>query len=513
MFCENCGAKIDEDSKFCENCGEPIRSKATIEFQEGYEEPSEEPKSEEEIHDLDELMELDKKDDFTDSPEKTMVFVKASSSSKKPEKMMAETQKETEEQTDADALDAGPERQTEPSGQLQSQSASQMEGRLRTVRKTAANNTGFVVNNKSGRPSQNEDLESGDAEQEDASVKSGIDPEDEFFVEPRVGAIRKNLPVIDFGETVSEPEDEVSEPKLEAETVESALPEEPEETMEPAASKEPEAPINKGPETAEAVGKTNDEMGQMPPPIQENPSSGNAYEPLFCMACGKTLPRGAAFCDACGTRTGAVSPAEIRGRRQSKQGLAFGLLAEFFTRPESTIERAADEDACLSGIGFFLFKDVILAILGAAFMKKITVSLGMVGPWLIGGDSFGFAAKVFLCAIVMDALWVGLLFGAGYLFRTDCPIKILIGACGTASLLPTALLIIATLLIAFVPPAAMGAIVVTVLITLIVMTKAAAAAFIPPQDRLLYLMAATTAVYGVILVAAMNLIDVTLFAQ
>ncbi|NBI61628.1 zinc-ribbon domain-containing protein [Clostridiales bacterium] len=512
MFCENCGAKIDEDSKFCENCGEPVKAEAAIKFKEGYDDPLQGSRAEEELYDLHELMELDRKDDPVASLEKTMVFVKPSSSSKESEKVMEETGQEKKDQTGTDASDTELERQDEPSRQFQSQSASQMEGRLRTVRKTAADNTGLVVHNKSGKTSKSEDLKAEEMKQEaDVSIKSGIDPEDEFFVEPRVGAIRKNLPVVELVEDVPEPEEEAVEP----ETAETARPVGTAETMEPAALKELETPKNKEQTVTEAAGKENDEQEAASPavPNQESEGSSGGYEPLFCMACGKTLPRGAAFCDACGTRTGAVSPAEIRGRRQSKQGLAFGLLADFFIRPESTIERAADEDACLSGIGFFLFKDVILAILGAAFMKKITISLGIVGPWLTGGDSFGFAAKVFLCAIVMDALWVGILFGAGYLFRTDCPIKILIGACGTASLLPTALLIIATLLIAFVPPVAMGAIAVTVLATLIVMTKAAAAAFIPPQDRLLYLMVASTAVYAVILVAAMSLIGITLFAQ
>lgn len=512
MFCEKCGAKIDEDSKFCENCGGPVKKESAIEFQDEYGESSENSKTEN-IQDVNELMELGRKDDFIESPEKTMIFVKPSSSSKEAEEAKEETQQEKEEHIATDTLDAEPEPQTEPSRQSQFQGASQIEGRLRTVRKTAANNAGLVVNNKSGKVFKNEGIKAEEVKQEgDVSIKSGIDPEDEFFVEPRVGAIRKNLPIVEFGEEPEgtmglETEDEANqatspEPKAVAGAEKfgksAAL-----EEMEPLKNKKEVSPEAEGvePEGAKVAfdGESDQEQGP----------SHTEYEPLFCMACGKALPEGAAFCDACGTQTGAVSPAEIRGRRQSKQGLAFGILADFFKKPESTIERAADEDACLSGIGFFLFKDVILAVLAAAFMKKITISLGMVAPWLISGDSFGFAAKVFLCAIVMDALWIGILFGAGYLFRTDCPVKILIGACGAASLLPTALMIIATLLIAFVPVAAMGAIAVTVLVTLIVMTKAAAAAFIPPQDRLLYLMSASTAIYAIILVAAMRLIAIT----
>ncbi len=496
MFCENCGAKIDEDSKFCENCGEPVRAGSAIEFQEGYGDPpkgSNIEKIEEEIRDVNELMELDGNGDCADSPEKTMIFVKSSSSSKEARKI------EEEHQEQKGPMDAEPseselespvesEAQSEPECQIEPDSESQ---ETQGQAPAGENDPGVFI-------------------------KSGIDPEDEFFVEPRVGAIRKNLPIVDFGE---EPEEREESIEPEEETGETGTPESrasagSEEPIKPAVLEETEPLKDKGAALTEEKDpeKKGVEAVSSGEPNQEQGTSNTGYEPLFCMACGKALPEGAAFCDACGTRTGAVSPAEIRGRRQSKQGLAFGLLADFFKKPESTIERAADEDACLSGIGFFLFKDVILAVLAAAFMKKITVSLGMIAPWLTGGDSFGFAAKVFLCAILMDALWVGILFGAGYLFRTDCPVKILIGACGTASLLPTVLLIIATLLIAFAPFAAMGAIAVTVLVTLIVMTKAAAAAFIPPQDRLLYLMSASTAVYAIILVAAMSLIDITLFA-
>ncbi len=479
MFCENCGARIDDDSKFCENCGEPVKAGEEITFQEecaaSTPDPVDESKTEEpnptekpdaateepdaaegsdvkenadDLNDLEDLMEFSAKDDFLDFPDKTMVFVKAS-------------------------------------------------------------------------------------KEQEVPVKIGIDPEDEFFVEPNVGAVHRSLPLIDLGEEEPELEEaeespeKPEEPKdyqnafdalggsgaLEDRQAQAAGDgeerEENKETVEPEAQEEAAA----NGEAATAIGE---EMADASPEPASTAASGGEprggfkSEPLFCMACGKPLPEGAAFCDACGTRTGAVSPAEIRSRKQSKQGLAFGLLADFFIKPESTIEKAADEAACLSGIAFFLLKNVILAVLAAAFMKKITVSLGLLGSLLTDGDSFGFAAKVFLCAIVMDALWIGILFGAGYLFRTDCPIKILIGACGTASLLPTALLIVATLLIAFVPVITAEVIAITALVTLIVMTKAAAAAFIPPQDRLLYMMAVATSVYAVIIVAAMGLMGVPL---
>ena len=80
MFCENCGAKIDEDSKFCENCGEPVKAEAAIKFKEGYDDPLQGSRAEEELHDLHELMELDRKDDPVAYLEKTMVFVKPKSS-------------------------------------------------------------------------------------------------------------------------------------------------------------------------------------------------------------------------------------------------------------------------------------------------------------------------------------------------------------------------------------------------------------------------------------------------
>ncbi len=533
MFCENCGAMIKDGSRFCENCGEPVQAEAERAFQEecaasaadstaepadglqadeskptaasnavtgepnlagageieadgitAEEGMADEPDAAEEpeasgaakgadgLHELEELMEMDTENDFLDFPDKTRVFVKPS-------------------------------------------------------------------------------------KERSVSAKIGIDPEDEFFVEPKVGAVHRSLPVMDLWEEESDRTEEAESQKhaempkddpayedtpdvfgdadvafgerYTQEISDDRTPLEAEEDQEEEAAASAAGESASGFQTDADAASEDVSDGTDIPASEAADKEGNAsfehldnrsedmgtddsegYEPLFCMACGKPLPKGAAFCDACGTRTGAVSPAEIRSRRQSRQGLALGLLADFFVKPESTIERAADETASLSGVAFFLLKDVILAVLAAAFMKKITLSLGLFGSLLIGGDSFGFAAKVFLGAIVMDALWIGILFGAGYLFQTDCPIKILIGACGTASLLPTALLIVATLLIAFVPAIASEAIVVTMLVALIAMTKAAAAAFIPPQDRLLYMMAVATSAYAIVIVAAMDLMGAPL---
>ena len=55
MYCENCGARIDDDSKFCENCGVLVKSEAEPSIEPKASEPETDPVEQEEkgITDLD----------------------------------------------------------------------------------------------------------------------------------------------------------------------------------------------------------------------------------------------------------------------------------------------------------------------------------------------------------------------------------------------------------------------------------------------------------------------------
>ena len=79
---------------------------------------------------------------------------------------------------------------------------------------------------------------------------------------------------------------------------------------------------------------------------------------LFCMACGRQLPRGAAFCDACGTPTGEVAPAGVQ-RKRTVRGIIPGFMKHIFSAPVQTIEKAASEEMLAAGIGFFVVKDIV----------------------------------------------------------------------------------------------------------------------------------------------------------
>ena len=82
-------------------------------------------------------------------------------------------------------------------------------------------------------------------------------------------------------------------------------------------------------------------------------------------------------------------------------------------------------------------------------------------------------SDVYKRQVLLDALWIGILYGAGYLFKTHINIKALVGACGTASLFTGVLLIAAVIITALFPPAAFCAAAVTGAVTLVTMTKAA----------------------------------------
>lgn len=401
FFCENCGARIDEDSRFCENCGVLI-------------EKNPEREEEQPVTELDQLMGMEPDENscgFESDADKTMVFVKQ-------DVPFQETQK-----FEFDLHQEQPEESLVPE-QEEPQEADCME--------------------------QGEPQEPDCMEQEDPS-----------------------------------PELEVPEVFLQ----------------------------NKGPifNTQELKELREDlETQEMPqtPPVPESgciwTEAEEETKPLFCMACGKQLPAGAAFCDACGTPTGEVAPSEIH-RRRNGQSVIPGLVKRFFAKPADTIKKVASEDSFTAGIVFFLVKDVILAVLAAVFMGKLTASLGVFGTWLIGGDSFGFGAKIFLCALVMDALWIGILYGMSIVFKMTGSVKTLTGACGTAGLITAALLIITVLITAFAPGACICAILVTAGTGLLYMVKAAEAAFEADENRMLYMIAAAAAVYVIVIYAVLKL--------
>lgn len=225
--------------------------------------------------------------------------------------------------------------------------------------------------------------------------------------------------------------------------------------------------------------------------------------PLFCMVCGKVLPAGAAFCQVCGTPTGAVAPGAASGKAGA--GMGIGLLKSFFKKPAGTIERAAADEGFLSGIGFFLIKDVIIAVLAALLTERVSAVAGAFSGWLLTDDPFAFSAKIFLCGIVLDALWVAALWAAGKLFQADCSVKALIGACGTAGIFTAVLFLITILLAAFVPAAAGCGLAVTGAVTLIAMVKAASAALKLREDQMMFHMAAAAACYSIVLFALLKL--------
>lgn len=406
MYCENCGARIDDDSMFCENCGVLI---ATNEERE----PEEEKEA---ITDLDELMDLDigtpseKSYGITDTD--TQVFVKQGFLKESP--IYREPAPEFEEpvaaEEEIEMEDTCPEPQTPEEEQPEAE------------RKEAGSSVEFQE------------------EKEEAVPAAAI------FSQPEV-----------LKETEIQPEPQpVSEPQTDTE--------------------EPET-------------------------VTEQESGDD--RPLFCMACGRRLPAGAAFCDSCGTPTGEVAPAAVH--RRHGQGIFLELMKGFFVKPAATIERAASEDAFLPGIVFLLIKDVILAILAAVFMGRLSATLGFLGAWITGGDAFGFGAKVFLIGIVLDALWIGLVYGAGRLFKGSGSIRELTGACGTASLLTAALLILSIVLASFLPAAAICAEIITAAATVVFMTKAASQAMNMEDERSLYAVPAAFACYCIIIFAAIRI--------
>ena len=72
MYCENCGARIDDDSRFCENCGALVADPEPEDYVE---------EDAQALTDLEQLMEMEKTEEPEEATERTgldqtMVFVK-----------------------------------------------------------------------------------------------------------------------------------------------------------------------------------------------------------------------------------------------------------------------------------------------------------------------------------------------------------------------------------------------------------------------------------------------------
>lgn len=228
----------------------------------------------------------------------------------------------------------------------------------------------------------------------------------------------------------------------------------------------------------------------------EAPEEKEYIAPLYCMSCGKKLPEGAAFCDACGTLTGEVAPTEIR-RRRAKQSIVMPLLKGYFPAPAETIQLAAEEDSFSVGVGIYGVKAVLLAVVAAIFSKPLIAVLG--SSWFTAGDTFGFAAKVFLTSLVTDALLVGLLYGASILMKTAGSVRNLTGACGLANLLPSVIWVITLILAANAPKAALCGALIAMAASVVLTSKAAEAVCEVKESRSMYMSMAVAAVYIVIL--------------
>ncbi|MCB6993350.1 zinc-ribbon domain-containing protein [bacterium 210820-DFI.6.37] len=483
MYCENCGAKIDNDSKFCENCGVPVRQETEPEFARETEEMRP-------VTDINDLMgiESDFEKSWPDS-EKTMVFVKPEGSARETQRIESVSRSGSAfepEEVQRPEPEEAPEPDEKPNDEPEEAPKTE---EAPEPAKLSDSEAEPEEEPERTEPEEMENLQQPDeaAEPEPSLPEEQAEPETPMGLDPEAEEI---LPI--FGE----PESGFSS-RLQA--LLSRKREKEEAEQDPAPEEAP--PIEAEPEADQELEPEEEEKPQI------NPASfaPEVTPPMFCMACGKKLPKGAAFCDACGTPTGEVAPVEIR-RRGNKQSMILELMKGFFAKPASTIEKAASEDAFAAGVGFFIVKDVLLAILSAVFMKKLTASLGALSGLLLSGDPFGFGTKIFLCGIVLDGLWIALLYGAGRLFKQKCSVKELVGAAGTAALLPAVLLLITVILAAFAPDIAICAAVITGVTGLTFMTKAVAAVFKAGENGILYMTAAAAAGYAVILYIAARLI-------
>lgn len=528
MYCENCGAKNDDDSKFCEHCGQRLEAAR---------------KEEESATGLDELMNMEASEGFAPSAEKTIIFRKP----RDQEDVKTEQEEDLEalEQEEAqDAWDENPPLSEEPDGLIQqtqepwpeqerdeiqseaeasgSQDSEEEAEETQSFHSELEHDDWFAAYPEKEEPDifeltpeaerEKTDLEEGEpdtAEQENPenlyASKWVVTPEigemfpsqrekqdEDEWLQAEIARTMRSLQQSseDFfyedwtGENETNPVEEIEagEPKPEAEIA--AQSEEAEKQPEP-----------------ETVGGGAQALSYPPP----NKASEEPIQLRFCMACGRRLPAGAAFCDACGTPTGEVTPPE-EFQNPAGGSMAVRLLKDIFVKPAAAIEQAATDKAFLSGIGFFLLKDALMAVLAALVAGRLSTVLAVIGPWLLSVDPFGFGAKIFLSGVLMDILWIAAVLGAGRLFRAEISPRSLIGSCGTAGLFTAVLAAVTVLIAAFVPGAAICAIAVTGAVTVVTMARAIYAAVKLNADLVTFLMAAVTAVYTLVIFVLMQIV-------
>lgn len=536
MYCETCGARIDDDSVFCENCGAQVE-----ETQRGDYEPAD---------DLEELMNMDRGAGYSEAAEKTMIFRKPHNETgygededgsetglREMEEPSADSCQESEDSfAQADAPEDLPEQMEESSGGKAEQAETEEEWQETDTWQSqepaqesdwgdASEEESWAAkwgNGPEGSSSWDRGMTNTDEwlqEEIEKTMRSLQQSSDHFVYEDRSGTILQGDPEFfeeeyevsgradddagkgDSSESDSLPaeslaggqqkgadevqgsEPDISQNRIEGQKQQSDLPEELEQREVPADSRA--------------------EPTSYPPPVPPKEPGKTKKKLRFCMTCGKVLPPEAAFCQDCGTPAGAIDPGAVSGKAGT--GMGINLLKSFFKKPAETIERAAADEGFLSGIGFFLVKDALIAVLAALFAGKVSVLAGAVSGWLLSSDPFGFAAKIFLCGIVLDALWIAVVWGTGKLFHGYCSVKTLIGACGTAGLFTAVLFIVTILLAAFAPAAAGCGLAVTGAVTLIAMVKAVSSALWNSENQLIFHMAAAVACYSVILFALLKL--------
>lgn len=231
------------------------------------------------------------------------------------------------------------------------------------------------------------------------------------------------------------------------------------------------------------------------------PAKPEPAVPVFCMACGRKLPDGAAFCDMCGTPTGEVSPVDMTNMR-AKPKVALPILKEYFVKPADAIDKAVSPDAFSLGAGILLIKDLLLALIAALCIEQL--SPVMKGSWLLAGDTFGFGAKLFLILILADVILLALVFGAGILFKAAGTVRETVAVCGTASLLPAVLWMITLLMQAFAPAVSLCAVMISVAVSAVFLGRAIGTSAKIKDSEAMYMMILVMIVYIAVIYGGMT---------